>query len=60
MQHQVLDKDSLLLEYSLGQDASSLFAVSQDSINSYPLPKRTQIEALARETYEALTARNRR
>jgi CHAT domain-containing protein/Tfp pilus assembly protein PilF len=59
LQRQVLDKDSLLLEYSLGQDASVLFAVSQDSIKSYPLPKRTEIEAVARETYEALTARNR-
>jgi CHAT domain-containing protein/Tfp pilus assembly protein PilF len=59
IQRQVLDKDSLLLEYSLGEDASVLFAVSRDAIRSYRLPKRTEIEALARETYEALTARNR-
>jgi CHAT domain-containing protein len=59
MQWQVLDKDSLLLEYSLGEEASFLFAVTQDSIKSYRLPGRAQIEALARQTYEALTARNK-
>jgi CHAT domain-containing protein/Tfp pilus assembly protein PilF len=58
IQQQVLDKDSLLLEYSLADEASSLFAVSQNSIKTYPLPKRAEIEALARQTYELLTARN--
>jgi len=58
IQRQVLDKDSLLLEYSLGEDASSLFAVSHDSIKSYQLPKRAEIDALARQLYELLTARN--
>lgn len=58
IQQQVLDKNSLLLEYSLGDDASALFAVTQDSIKSYRLPKRKEIEALARQSYEALTARN--
>jgi hypothetical protein len=36
IQRQVLDKDSLLLEYSLGEEASFLFVVSQDSIAGYP------------------------
>src|ERR1035441_3848695 len=39
IQQQVLDKDSLLLEYSLGEDASTLFVVSQDSIKTYQLPR---------------------
>ncbi len=59
IQRQVLDKDSLLLEYSLGEEASFLFAVSQNSISGYPLPGRAAIEVAARQTYEALTARNR-
>jgi CHAT domain-containing protein len=59
VQKRVLDPDSLLLEYSLGEEASSLFAVSQSSIQVYPLPKRAEIEALAGQAYEAFTARNR-
>jgi len=58
IQQEVLDKDSLLLEYSLSEDASSLFAVTQSSIKSYQLPKRQEIEALARQCYQALTGRN--
>ena len=58
IQQQVLDKDSLILEYSLNEDASSLFAVGQSSIKSYRLPKRSEIEDLARQCYVALTARN--
>jgi CHAT domain-containing protein/Tfp pilus assembly protein PilF len=56
IQQQVLDPDTLLLEYSLGNDASHLFAVSQTSINSYQLPKRAEIEAAARRVRELLSA----
>jgi CHAT domain-containing protein/Tfp pilus assembly protein PilF len=59
IQHQVLDSESLLLEYSLGQEASYLFVVSPTSIKSYRLPKRTVIETAARRAYDLLTARNR-
>ena len=44
IQKQVLDPETLLLEYSLGENASYLFAVSQTSIASYQLPKRAEIE----------------
>jgi CHAT domain-containing protein len=56
IQQQVLDPDTLLLEYSLGSDASYLFVVSQMSINSYRLPKRAEIEAATRRVRELLTA----
>jgi CHAT domain-containing protein/Tfp pilus assembly protein PilF len=56
IQQQVLDPDTLLLEYSLGDDASYLFLVSQTSINNYRLPKRSEIEAAARRVRELLTA----
>jgi len=59
IQQEVLDQDSLLLEYSLGEEASSLFVVTRNSIQSYGLPKRAEIEALARQTYELITARNK-
>jgi CHAT domain-containing protein/predicted negative regulator of RcsB-dependent stress response len=56
IQQQLLDPQTLLLEYSLGENASYLFVVSQTSLSSYQLPKRTEIEAATRRVYELLTA----
>src|SRR5262249_53294471 len=56
IQQQVLDPDTLLLEYSLGDDASYLFVVSQTSITSHRLPKRAEIEEVTRRVRELLTA----
>jgi len=58
IQQRVLDGDTLLLQYSLGQETSYLWAVTPDSIKTYELPKRSVIEPLARRVYELLTARN--
>lgn len=60
IQHQVLDPDTLLLEYFLGRDRSYLWAVTHTSITSYCLPKREEIEAAARLAYGLLIARNRK
>ncbi len=57
-QQQVLDSDTLLLEYSLGDEKSFLWAVTPESFKTYELPKRAIIEPLARRVYEFLTARN--
>src|SRR5262249_53368002 len=54
---QVLDEESLLLEYALGDDNSYLWAVTKTGMTSYTLPKRAEIEKLARPVYELLTAR---
>jgi CHAT domain-containing protein/tetratricopeptide (TPR) repeat protein len=59
IQQQVLDPDTLLLEYSLGDNASYLFVVSQTSITSHQLPKRAEIEAATRRVRELLTAPQR-
>ena len=56
IQRQMLDPDTLLLEYWLGNDVSYLFAVSQTSITSYELPKRAEIEAATRRVRGMLTA----
>jgi CHAT domain-containing protein/Tfp pilus assembly protein PilF len=56
IQKQVLDPDTLLLEYSLGDDASYLFVASQTSLTSHQLPKRAEIEAATRRVRELLTA----
>src|SRR5262249_42400032 len=49
---QLLDSETLLLEYALGEKRSYLWAVTPDSISSFELPRRSEIEALARQAYE--------
>jgi tetratricopeptide (TPR) repeat protein len=56
IQQQVLDPETLLLEYSLGENASYLFVISQTSITSHQLPKRSEIETATRQVRELLTA----
>ena len=59
IQHQLLDADTLLLEYSLGDERSYLWAVTQNSFNSFQLPGRAAIETAARRVYGFLTARTK-
>jgi CHAT domain-containing protein len=59
IQTAVTDSETLLLEYSLGEERSYLWAVTANSFSSYELPPRAVIEAAARRCYELLTARNR-
>src|SRR5205085_7747082 len=54
IQTQVLDADTVLLEYALGTDRSYLWAVTPTTITSYELPKRVEIETAAREFYAFL------
>jgi CHAT domain-containing protein len=58
IQTQVLDPDTMLLEYSLGEERSYLWAVTSTSINSYELAKGSDIETAARDFYKLLNARN--
>src|SRR6185436_19181412 len=58
IQTQVLDPDTLLLEYSLGDEKSYLWAVTSTSINSYELAPADEIENAARDFYNLLNARN--
>ena len=55
IQEQVLDHDTLLLEYTLGEERSFLFAVTPDALHTFILPSRTVIEPIARQMYEALS-----
>ena len=55
---QLLDRDTVLLEYVLGEDHSYLWVVSSDTLTSYELPKRQEIEAEVRRIHEALTVRS--
>lgn len=58
IQTAVTDDSTLLLEYSLGEERSYLWAVTATSFSSYELPSRAVIEAAARRCYDLLTARN--
>lgn len=57
-QREVLDADTLLLEYALGDERSFVWAVTPDSVKSFELPGRARVEEAARRVYELLTARN--
>ncbi|HEY6305461.1 MAG TPA: CHAT domain-containing tetratricopeptide repeat protein [Candidatus Angelobacter sp.] len=56
IQQQLLDQDTLLLEYSLGEERSHVFAVTPDSLQAFDLPKRADIERASRRVYRLLTA----
>jgi len=58
IQDQLLDQDTLLLEYSLGKDRSYAFTLSHESLHAYELPPQKEIEEAARRLYELLTAQN--
>ncbi|HEX4946431.1 MAG TPA: CHAT domain-containing protein [Blastocatellia bacterium] len=55
---QLLDAETMLLEYTLGDERSYLWAVTATTISSFVLPKRADIEAAARKFYETLSRGN--
>jgi CHAT domain-containing protein/Tfp pilus assembly protein PilF len=56
---QLLDTQTVLLDYSLGAKRSLVFVVTPTSLDSYELSKREEVENTARRTYDLLTVRNR-
>ena len=54
----MLDPSTILLEYSLGDDRSYLWAITQNSLKTYELPKREEIQKLAQHVYQSLIARS--
>lgn len=59
IQRDVLDPQTVLLEYLLGDERSWLWAVSTNSVKAFPLPPRSEIESAVRRVYGSLTERNR-
>jgi CHAT domain-containing protein len=57
VQRRVLDDKSLLLQYSLGEKRSYLWAITPTTVNSYELPAEKEIESAALRVYDLLTAR---
>jgi CHAT domain-containing protein len=58
IQNDLLDNNTLLLEYSLGDRRSFAFVVTPNSIKAVELPGREEVELLAQRVGSALTARN--
>ena len=56
----LLDEQTALLEYTLGQEQSFLFVVTRDSITSFRLPKAAEISHLVEELRAALKSPGRR
>jgi CHAT domain-containing protein len=54
VQQRVLDDDSVLLEYALGDERSYVWAVTRKDVSSFELPPRAEIETAARGVYELL------
>ena len=57
IQKQLLDADTLLLEFALGEQKSFVWAVTPDSFKSFELPGRAEIEQEAKRFYQLLTQR---
>ncbi|MBI3679318.1 MAG: CHAT domain-containing protein [Acidobacteria bacterium] len=51
IREQVLDRDTLLLQFALGEERSYLWTVSADRIRGHELPRRADIETAARHFY---------
>ena len=57
IQKRVLDQNTLLLEYALGEQKSFVWVVAHDSVKSFELPGRATIEQSAKRFYQLLTQR---
>jgi CHAT domain-containing protein/tetratricopeptide (TPR) repeat protein len=55
IQSEVLDSDTALLEYALGEDRSYLWVVTPTSVKSFELPKRAEIETSVRRVVGLLS-----
>jgi CHAT domain-containing protein/Tfp pilus assembly protein PilF len=53
-----LDQGTMLVEYSLGEERSYVWVVTQSSLKTYELPPRERIEKAAGLVYGLLTARS--
>lgn len=60
IQRELLDPDTILLEYVVAEDRSWLWTVTPGAVASFELPPRRDIDAAAREMYNLLTARQPR
>ena len=55
IQRELLDRDTALVEYALGEERSYVWVVDAASLTAHELPPRARIEALARRAHDALS-----
>ncbi|MEG3971361.1 tetratricopeptide repeat protein [Microcoleus sp. T2B6] len=60
IQKQILDENTILLQYSLGKDRSYLWVVTSTGLTSYELPKQVDIETAAVAFRTAVTSPTQR
>ena len=60
LRRDLLDDETALVEYSLGDEQSYVWVLTTTGLVSARLPGRSDIEEAARQLYEALTARSKR
>jgi len=60
IQAQLLDGDTMLLEYFLGNDRSFLWTLTRDHLTAHVLPGRAKIESVAVRFHELLAAGDQR
>ncbi|HEX9984263.1 MAG TPA: CHAT domain-containing protein [Thermoanaerobaculia bacterium] len=58
IQKELLDRDTMLIEVALGDKRSYLWTVTRERVTSRELPKRKDLEPLARRVHEALSRRD--
>ncbi len=56
LQEELLDEDTVLLEYSLGEDRSILWTVGRNTLRSFELPSRIRIEGAAQKAHGLLSS----
>lgn len=56
IQEKNIDQNTIILEYFLGEQQSYLWVVTSNSLKYYQLPKKSEIETLAKQLYEVLIA----
>jgi CHAT domain-containing protein len=57
IRRQLLDEDTVLLEFYLGAPRSFLWALTRSGLSTHALPPRKEIEAAARRVHELLASR---
>ena len=57
VQRRLLDEDTVLLEYVLGDERSYVWVVTRNSLLSYELPPRKEIETAASKLHELIASR---
>ncbi len=56
IRNDLLDRGTVLLEYSLGEERSYVFAVTPEATRTFPLPPRAEIQQAAQHLYQLLSA----